>query len=78
MAFFETTGRWPTSVTELATNSMGLAFIRPSPPLPDGWGRQVVCEPYTTNNGYGRFVSYGRDGRPGGTGADADIEQRFP
>ena len=76
--FLSMAGRWPTSVTELVTNSMGIVFIYPSPPIPDGWGRQIMYEPYTTNSGYGRFVSYGRDGKPGGVGADADIEQRFP
>ena len=79
IAFFEEAGRWPTSVTELVTNSMGIAFIRPSSPLPDGWGRQIICEPHAyQNRGYGRFLSYGRDGKPGGVGEDADIEQRFP
>jgi len=76
--FFATAGRWPTSATELVTNSLGLVFIYPSPPAQDGWGRPIVYEPYSTNTGYGRVVSYGRDGRPGGTGADADIEFRFP
>jgi hypothetical protein len=76
MVFFETANRWPTSATELVTNSMGIAFI--SRLVPDGWGRQIICEPHTTNNGYGKFVSYGRDGKPGGMGADADMEQRFP
>lgn len=76
--FFAVAGRWPTSATELVSNSMGLVFIYPSPPARDGWGRQIVYEPYSSNAGYGKVVSYGRDGRPGGTGADADIEVRFP
>ena len=76
--FFAMAGRWPTSATELVTNSMGVIFIYPSPPARDGWGRQIVYEPYTTNTGYGRVASYGRDGRPGGVGGDADIEFRFP
>jgi len=76
--FFASAGRWPTSATELVTNSLGIVFIYPSPPAQDGWGRQIVYEPYSTNSGYGRVVSYGRDGRSGGTDADADIEFRFP
>jgi hypothetical protein len=76
--FFAMAGRWPTSVTELVTNSMGVIFIYPSPPAHDAWGHQIVYEPYATNAGYGRAVSYGRDGKVGGIGADADIEQRFP
>jgi hypothetical protein len=76
--FFARAGRWPTSAAELVTNSMGLVFISPSPPIPDSWGRHIVYQPYTSNAGYGRVISYGRDGRPGGIGPDADIEQRFP
>jgi hypothetical protein len=76
--FFAMVGRWPTSATELVTNSMGIIFIYPSPPAHDAWGRLIVFEPYTTNAGYGRVVSYARDGKLGGVGADADIEQRFP
>ena len=76
--FFAVTGRWPASASELVTNSMRLIFIEPSPPLCDGWGRQIIYEPYATNAGYGRVASYGRDGKLGGIGADADIEQRFP
>jgi hypothetical protein len=71
-------GRWPTSATELVRNSMGAVFIYPPPPAQDGWGRQLIYEPYTTNAGYGRVASYGRDGKPGGTGPDADMESRFP
>jgi hypothetical protein len=76
--FFAMFGRWPTSATELVSNSMGIVFIYPSPPAQDGWGRQIVYEPFTMSAGFGRVVSYGRDGRPGGTDADADIEFRFP
>jgi len=76
--FFATIGRWPASATELASNPAGLVFITPSPPVQDGWGRQIIYEPYATNAGFGRVVSYGRDGMLGGTGADADIEFRFP
>jgi len=76
--FFAMTGRWPTSATELVSNPLGIIFIYPSPPARDGWKRQLVYEPFDTNAGYGRVVSYGRDGKPGGSGADADIEVRFP
>jgi hypothetical protein len=76
--FFGRVGRWPISPTELISNSMGQVFIYPPAPGQDGWGRQIVYEPFTTNAGYGRVISYGRDGKLGGTGADADIELRFP
>ena len=48
------------------------------PPARDGWGRWIVYEPYATNAGYGRVFSFGRDCKPGGVGADAHIERRFP
>ena len=77
--FFATAGRWPTSAVELLSNSTGVVFIhRPSAAAGDAWGRQIIYEPYDTGVGYGRVISYGRDGKLGGVGADADIEQRFP
>src|SRR5260221_4856003 len=66
--FLATAGRWPTSATELVTNSMGIIFILPWPHAHDGWGRQIIYEPYTTNTGRGRVLSYGRDGKVGGVG----------
>jgi len=76
--FFAMVNRWPASATELVSNSMDVVFISPSPPTLDGWGRPIAYEPYSTNAGCGRVVSYGRDGKMGGVGADADIEFRFP
>src|SRR5258706_12153020 len=69
-SFFTMARRWPTSATELVSNSMGMIFIYRGPPARDGWGWEILYEPYTTNAGYGRVASYGRDGRPGGVGAD--------
>lgn len=76
--FFAEFGRWPTSSTEFVSNPLGIHFITPPPPWQDGWGRPIIYEPFTTNTGFGRAASYGRDGKPGGTDADADIELRFP
>ncbi len=42
------------------------------------WGRYVVLVPYDKSLGYGEVISYGRDGKPGGTGADRDMIVRFP
>ena len=70
--------RWPTSSIELVSNAAAKAFIVPSPPWRDAWGHLIVYEPFTTNSGFGRAVSYGRDGKPGGDGSDADLEARFP
>ena len=43
----------------------------------DAWGHALVLQPFDPAKGYGAIISYGRDGRPGGTGADADIEIRW-
>ena len=42
----------------------------------DGWGRDIRFEIAT--NGIVTLTSLGRDGRPGGTGDDADITRAFP
>ena len=70
--------RWPNPESELVSNTAAVAFISPSPPWRDAWDRLIVYEPFTTNSGFGRAVSYGRDGKPGGDGRNADIEARFP
>ena len=70
--------RWPTSESELVSNSVGTVFIFASPPWRDAWGRPIIYEPFMANSGFGRAVSYGRDGKPHGRGQDADIEVKFP
>ena len=57
------------------TSEEGLAAVQPylKKTLPnDPWGRSYV---YRTPGEKGEYsvVSYGRDGKPGGTGEDADI-----
>ena len=42
----------------------------------DGWGRDIRFE--IAPNGIVTLTSLGRDGRPGGTGDDADITRTFP
>jgi hypothetical protein len=70
--------RWPSSASELVSNSAAIAFVYPPRPWRDAWDRTIVYEPFTTNSGFGRAMSYGRDGKPGGLGLDADIEVKFP
>jgi general secretion pathway protein G len=41
----------------------------------DGWGRPYL---YESDGGSARIWTLGRDGVPGGTGADADIAVQFP
>lgn len=62
--------RWPTALSELTNNTDGIVFF--AGPLVDGWGRGLVYEaPDGTNAG--RVGSFGKDGKPGGSGADADF-----
>jgi len=66
-------GRWPTSLREVETNSSNVVFDHNDP-----WSRPYILIPYNSATGFGRILTYGRDGKPGGTGVDADIERRFP
>lgn len=58
-------GRYPESLDALAL-----------PELPrDMWGHPLVYEPPTPEHREPRVYSLGKDGRPGGTGEDADIHE---
>ena len=77
--FHSHTGRWPISLNELVTNSHHTVFyVPPSSGFRDGWERPFVFRPFDTNRGYGTIASFGRDGRAGGVGPDADVELRYP
>ncbi len=72
-------GRYPTSEEGLAALNVAPTgesnwagpYLKKGVPM-DPWGRPYV---YTQPGSHGDFdlMSYGRDGRPGGTGEDADI-----
>ena len=62
-------GVWPTSLAQLHTFRVDLN----DPWTKDAWGSNVVLIPYSSSLGYGEVVSYGRDGRAGGIGADRDL-----
>ncbi len=50
-------------------------YLRKSVPL-DPWGHAYIyVSPGAANPSSYDLVSYGRDGKPGGTGEDADVEQ---
>lgn len=66
--------KWPDSLTQLVSPQMHLR----DPGTNDAWGREIVFVPYNKAFGYGEVISYGRNGRPGGTGLDRDIVVRFP
>jgi hypothetical protein len=67
-------GTWPGSLAQLLAGRPELG----DPWDKDGWGRHFVLAQYNKSLGYGEVISYGRDGKPGGIGADRDLEVRFP
>jgi hypothetical protein len=44
----------------------------------DCWDRKFIFSPFDEKLGYGRLISYGKDGKPGGSGDNRDLEVRFP
>jgi hypothetical protein len=70
-------GHWPKAVEEINTNAARMNWVVQGLPSTDGWGRPIVYEAFDAAKGFGRAISYGRDGKPGGTGVDADLESRF-
>ena len=78
--YFQEYGRWPTSLTNMigTGNPRKLVFLESDPTLGmDGWKHPMLYRPYDPKLGYGSVLSLGRDGKPGGTGDDADLEVRF-
>jgi len=65
------TGRFPST-------SQGLGPLAPkyiASVTDDGWGRPYG---YESDGGSARIWTLGRDGTPGGAGADADLSVQFP
>lgn len=76
--YFQEYGRWPTSFGDFTNNPQKIIFMEFEEPLVlDGWKRPILYRPYDTNLGYGSVISLGKDGKPGGTGSDADLEIQF-
>jgi general secretion pathway protein G len=74
----ENAGRYPDSLLALVTpDEDGFTFIKGTEVPRDPWGREYGYEWDGTASGP-RLFSLGADGRPGGTGADRDLENREP
>jgi len=73
-------GVWPNSLAQLRVFRPEMSdWAKDSWGQGDNvWGRDVVLVPYDKSLGYGEVISYGRDGKPGGSGADQDMIIRFP
>ena len=62
---------FPNSLDELINNSKGLKFLDGNAVPKDPWGNDYI---YTNNGSSFEIISYGADGRQGGSGEyDADI-----
>ncbi len=74
-------GAWPASIHQLipTTNqsygSNMAVFLKDG--TNDSWGHPIVFEPFNPARGYGRIVSYGADGKPGGSWLANDIVWHF-
>lgn len=64
-------GSWPNSLQDI--NAMMTDLVHK-----DAWLHDLAFTPYDPAKGYGEITSYGRDGKPGGSGEDADIVLHFP
>ena len=73
------TKRYPSGLTLLLTGTVTpihlSALLKDEQQIRDGWNNPFV---YQTNNDYRSFrlISYGADGRRGGTGEDTDIIEK--
>ncbi len=77
-AYLAEYGEPPGSLDDLVQNRKNIVFIEwGKSGTNDGWGNPIRFKPYDASLGSGSVISYGRDGRPGGKGRDADIEVRF-
>jgi hypothetical protein len=72
--FKQTNGAFPDSLQVLHEFRIELN----DPWTKDAWRRNLIVIPYEPSCGYGKIISYGRDGKPGGVGKDRDLEVRFP
>jgi general secretion pathway protein G len=87
VAFLTALDRYRADVGEYPSSSEGLQTLRATPPgmtrwrgpyldkdVPtDAWGRPYIYVFPGNHGGQPDVFSYGRDGRPGGAGEDADI-----
>ena len=64
---------WPQTLSELTNNPAKHSFFEVGPEgFVDPWGYPYEYRPYSTNRMRGSVISRGADGKPGGTGEDAD------
>jgi hypothetical protein len=68
-------GHYPDALAVLVIkDSNGVAYLEGEHPLTDPWGREYVYAAPVAAHPKPRVSTLGRDGQPGGLGADADID----
>jgi general secretion pathway protein G len=68
-------GNYPESLEALVTeDANGHAYLEGKKVPRDPWGREYKYDAPTKEHPEPRVYTYGRDGKPGGTGDDADID----
>lgn len=66
-------GNWPSSLNDLTNNAKRVIFIDWGKRGPvDPWGQRLVYMPFNQKEGCGLVISWGADGKPGGTRQDRD------
>ncbi len=71
-------GTLPMEFSDLTNNPRGILFFDAGDRgISDGWGFPIVYEPFNATRGYARLLSFGKDGKPGGKAANADMEVRI-
>lgn len=67
-------GAWPENLDELITNSKNIRFLDSSTPVSDAWDQPILFSTNSTTTNGVQLRSFGADRKPGGAGADNDIE----
>lgn len=68
-------GKYPESLVVLVVlDANGQTYLVPATLPKDPWGREYLYDPPSAERAKPRVYTYGRDGRPGGEGEDADLD----
>jgi general secretion pathway protein G len=68
-------GRYPDTLEPLVTPDVnGATYLRAKVLPKDAWDRDYLYDPPSPGNPLPKIYSLGRDGRTGGTGEDADVD----
>lgn len=69
--------KWPASMQQLIAHPDGNMAMFLKLGTNDAWGHPIDFEPFDPVRGYGRIISYGPDGQPGGQGSARHIIMHY-